>query len=248
MDGEDSDDDISLVSRSPSPRPKDAMDVDKYDEYVPGSVREVITVETKIKDSNKGFAMLAKLGWTEGQPLGLSGDGAFLLHILRVKNRALSCTGRVEPVPFYVKRDLTGLGKTNQDVRMIEETVSQRRELDSERQQKETEEQRLAREVCPKTKLYLSFPSSSSSRTLSPVVSPSSPRSVRPSVLSTATSATSSSKMSPSTTSTPTPMPTIIKCASATCRWLSGRSKTQRRSSIGERRRNGSGRRRSCAR
>ena len=81
MDGEESDDDISLVSRSPSPRPKDAMDVDKYDEYVPGSVREVITVETKIKESNKGFAMLAKLGWTEGQPLGLSGDGAFLLHV-----------------------------------------------------------------------------------------------------------------------------------------------------------------------
>jgi hypothetical protein len=32
---------------------------------------------------------------------------------------------------------------------MIEETVSQRRELDSERQTKETEEQRRAREVFP---------------------------------------------------------------------------------------------------
>lgn len=26
--------------------------------------------------------------------------------------------GRVDPVPFYVKNDLTGLGKANQDVRM----------------------------------------------------------------------------------------------------------------------------------
>lgn len=26
--------------------------------------------------------------------------------------------GRVDPVSFYVKNDLTGLGKTNQDVRM----------------------------------------------------------------------------------------------------------------------------------
>ena len=55
------------------------MDVDnsisKYDEYVRGIAREVITVETKIKPTNKGFAMLAKLGWTEGQPLGVSGDG-----------------------------------------------------------------------------------------------------------------------------------------------------------------------------
>ncbi|EGN94193.1 hypothetical protein SERLA73DRAFT_163206 [Serpula lacrymans var. lacrymans S7.3] len=125
------DDDISLVSRTPSP-PPEPMNVDenlsKYDEYIRGNSREVITVETKIKNTNKGFAMLAKLGWTEGQPLGLSGDG------------------RVDPVPFQIKRDLTGLGKINQDVRMIETTVSQRRELDSERQQKETEEQRRLRE------------------------------------------------------------------------------------------------------
>ena len=57
------------------------MDVDhpgslsKYDEYVRGNPHEVITVETKIKSSNKGFEMLAKLGWAEGQPLGVSGDG-----------------------------------------------------------------------------------------------------------------------------------------------------------------------------
>lgn len=56
------------------------MDVDesgihKYDEYVRGAVREVITVETKIKPTNKGFALLSKLGWVEGQPVGLSGEG-----------------------------------------------------------------------------------------------------------------------------------------------------------------------------
>lgn len=54
----------------------------------------------------------------------------------------------MDPVPFTIKSDLTGLGKTTQDVRMIETTVSQRRELDSERQQKESEEQRKLREVC----------------------------------------------------------------------------------------------------
>lgn len=46
-----------------------------------------------------------------------------------------------------MKADSTGLGKSKQDVEMIETTVSQRRELDSERQQKETEDQRRAREV-----------------------------------------------------------------------------------------------------
>ena len=55
----------------------DPENLSKYDEYVIGTPREVITVETKIKNSNKGFAMLAKLGWTEGQPLGLSEDGAW---------------------------------------------------------------------------------------------------------------------------------------------------------------------------
>ena len=50
-------------------------DVSLYDEHVKGPIREVITVETKIKSSNIGFAMLAKMGWVEGSPLGLSGDG-----------------------------------------------------------------------------------------------------------------------------------------------------------------------------
>ncbi|KAL0072172.1 hypothetical protein AAF712_001096 [Marasmius tenuissimus] len=128
---DDDDDDISIASRTPSP-PPERMEVDedisKYDEYVRAPAREVITVETRIKPTNKGFALLSKMGWAEGQSLGLSGDG------------------RVDPIPFQMKSDATGIGKTSQDVRMIESTVSQRRELDSERQQKESEEQRQARE------------------------------------------------------------------------------------------------------
>ncbi|KAJ3934404.1 MAG: G-patch-domain Zn-finger DNA-binding protein [Lentinula lateritia] len=106
----------------------DQDNINKYDEYVRRPAREVITVETPLKASNKGFAMLAKLGWVEGQPLGISGEG------------------RVDPIPFQMKADSTGLGKVRQDVEMIETTVSQRRGLDSERQQKETEDQRRARE------------------------------------------------------------------------------------------------------
>ena len=75
IDGDDSDGDVSLVSRSPSPVIQDQMDIDKYDDYVRGPIREVITVDTKIKNTNIGFKMLSKLGWVEGQPLGLSQDG-----------------------------------------------------------------------------------------------------------------------------------------------------------------------------
>ncbi|KAF5382912.1 hypothetical protein D9757_006323 [Collybiopsis confluens] len=132
-DVDDEEDNISIVSRSPSPQP-DSMDVDegniiKYDEYLHQPAREVVTVETPIKSTNKGFAMLAKLGWVEGQPLDNSASA-----------------GRVDPIPFQMKADSTGLGKSRQDVEMIETTVSQRRELDSERQQKETEEQKRRRE------------------------------------------------------------------------------------------------------
>lgn len=57
------------------------MDIDKYDEYYSRKPeREVITVETKIKSTNVGFSMLAKMGWVEGSPLGLSGDGMFIVH------------------------------------------------------------------------------------------------------------------------------------------------------------------------
>lgn len=40
-----------------------------------------------------------------------------------------------------------GLGKANLDFAMIDATVAQRRDLESERQTRETEEQRLTREV-----------------------------------------------------------------------------------------------------
>lgn len=68
------------------------MDVDedsinKYDEYIHRPVREVITVETPIKPTNKGFAMLAKLGWVQGQPLGLSGQGMLMLLLIPTINQ-----------------------------------------------------------------------------------------------------------------------------------------------------------------
>jgi hypothetical protein len=110
---EDDDDDISLVSRSPSPRPQDSMDVDygidKYDEYHRGAPREVITTETKIKSTNKGFAMLAKLGWSEGQPLGLSGDGMLLdIYVLLIRTLIICRTCRANSVSNEVRFNWPG--------------------------------------------------------------------------------------------------------------------------------------------
>lgn len=55
-------------------------DSNLYDEHVRRPAREVITVETRIKSTNKGFALLAKMGWTEGTPLGVSGEGKLLFY------------------------------------------------------------------------------------------------------------------------------------------------------------------------
>ena len=59
------------------------VDVDMYDEHgdVRGVARERVTVDTKISSSNRGFALLARMGWTEGKPVGISGDGtSFFFH------------------------------------------------------------------------------------------------------------------------------------------------------------------------
>ncbi|CAE6429474.1 unnamed protein product [Rhizoctonia solani] len=127
---DESEDNISIVSRSPSPPPRNDKeeDISVYDQYIRGPVREPVTVDTKISSTNKGFGMLAKMGWKEGEGLGASGQG------------------RKDPIPFLVKLDALGLGRSTYDERIIESTVSQRRELDSERMIKETEEQRRIRE------------------------------------------------------------------------------------------------------
>lgn len=148
-------------------------------------------------------------------------------------------SGRTEPIPFHVKSDLTGLGKTNQDVRMIETTVSQRRGLDSERQQRENEEQRKLREV-----RFASFHHStnhvngliSSARNLLRARTHSNQRYPPLFEHSTAHCVTSSSRMLHSTMNTPTRTRIITRHGSKTCkptsvlnpkkRWINVRKKS----------------------
>jgi hypothetical protein len=59
-----------------------------------------------------------------------------------------------------VKNDSLGLGKASLDRTVIEATVSQRRDLDSERLLRETEDQRRAREVRCWSPLFCTSPSS----------------------------------------------------------------------------------------
>jgi hypothetical protein len=67
---------VSLVSRSPSPKPQLDSTMQKvYNEHMRGIDQEIVTLETKIRDTNIGYAMLQKLGWKDGEGLGARGQG-----------------------------------------------------------------------------------------------------------------------------------------------------------------------------
>jgi len=155
--------------------------------------------------------------------------------------------GLTEPIPFHVKSDSTGLGKINQDVRMIETTVSQRRGLDSERQQKENEEQRRLRQVRHLiTKQYTLFSANILIRTTSLEKTLSTQKYHPLSEPSTAVYVTNSSKRSLNTMSTPIHTLIIIKPVSEICKPMSALK--PKKTWISRKRRRGNGKRRNFAR
>jgi hypothetical protein len=81
----------------------DDHDVYKYDEYVHGYDKEVVTADTKIP---------MKLGWVEGQGLGVSGDSEFWKVSLRWQAVSHLNIRTCRPTPFHVKQNMTGQGST----------------------------------------------------------------------------------------------------------------------------------------
>ena len=132
---------------------------------------------------------------------------------------------------------------------MIETTVSQRRELDSERQRNETEDQRKAREASILSlHIFVAYHYDVYHREMSPAAQLFRLRYRRSFGHFTAPFAKNSFKTSLNTMSTPTRMHTTTRFVSVTCKLLNGPSKILVKNRINARKRNGSAKRRSYVR
>ena len=58
-----------------------------YNEHTRGIDEEIVTLETKIRNTNIGYAMLQKLGWKDGEGLGARGQGECMNNDLNRKSR-----------------------------------------------------------------------------------------------------------------------------------------------------------------
>ncbi|PLW21214.1 hypothetical protein PCANC_05393 [Puccinia coronata f. sp. avenae] len=82
----------------------------------------------KLGINNKGMQMLLKMGWVEGNGLGVGQKG------------------RKEPIPTPAQTPLLGLGKATQDAYMLSNAISKPKELESIIIARETEEAKVKRE------------------------------------------------------------------------------------------------------
>ncbi|KAM8852190.1 G patch domain-containing protein 11 [Synchiropus picturatus] len=77
-------------------------------------------LQSSISNQNKGFALLQKMGYKEGQGLGKQG------------------AGRVEPIPLNIKNDRGGIGMEEAKKRKAEEALEDYRQKVRAKQQNET--------------------------------------------------------------------------------------------------------------
>ncbi|KAI9105225.1 hypothetical protein DFS34DRAFT_598593 [Phlyctochytrium arcticum] len=119
---ENSDDDLDESSfRMPN-----FSDMTGYGEETPEV--PVASMDTHLSQSNMGFKLMAKMGWTQGQGLGKNSEG------------------RVDPVRIVHKSDNLGVGKSEEMKKYDKESTARRKALESERIAEETAEERATRE------------------------------------------------------------------------------------------------------
>jgi hypothetical protein len=104
----------------------------------------------KLGINNKGMQMLLKMGWVEGNGLGVGQKGELFLPFQfsrpKIIKTWITYAGRKEPIPTPAQTPLLGLGKATQDAYMLSNAISKPKELESIIIARETEEAKVKRE------------------------------------------------------------------------------------------------------
>ncbi|KAI9287725.1 hypothetical protein BC943DRAFT_274597 [Umbelopsis sp. AD052] len=101
-------------------QPTGYVDTDKLDQA---------SMDSHLPETNIGYKLLLKMGWTAGEGLGSDRQG------------------RVDPIRIDLKMDALGVGKAEELMEHHVSSTAQRRALDSEKQLEETEEEKLKRQM-----------------------------------------------------------------------------------------------------
>ncbi|RDD36439.1 G patch domain-containing protein 8 [Trichoplax sp. H2] len=88
--------------------------IDAYDDNTPAIQRS--SMETPIANSNVGFKLLQKMGWSSGDGLG--------------RNKQ----GRTDPIPIVIKEDICGIGRIEMEMEQVQEITEKRKPLEIEKE------------------------------------------------------------------------------------------------------------------
>ncbi|KAG2171744.1 hypothetical protein INT43_008124, partial [Umbelopsis isabellina] len=97
--------------------------------YIDTDSLEQANMSTHLPETNIGYRLLCKMGWSAGQGLGSDRQG------------------RVDPIRIDLKMDSLGIGKAEEEEDYHISSTAQRRALDSEKQMEETEQEKNIREA-----------------------------------------------------------------------------------------------------
>lgn len=118
--------------------------------YIDTDNLERADMSTHLPETNIGYRLLCKMGWSAGQGLGSNLQG--MLHFFSCLLQTGSQTktlrlGRVDPIRIDLKMDSLGIGKAEEEEDYHISSTAQRRALDSEKQMEETEQEKTIREA-----------------------------------------------------------------------------------------------------
>lgn len=96
---------------------------------------ESASMDKPLDCSNVGYRLLMKMGWREGGPLGVRGNGMCCTGVFNSCVFLTWCTGRIAPVRIDLKLENMGLGRKELEEEYVDPDNIVRKRLESEREE-----------------------------------------------------------------------------------------------------------------